>query len=861
MMKGQEEPADTKNHFHTVAILAVVALCYANALYCGFVFDDSSAIVNNKDLLPSTPIWNIFKNDFWGTPMHKEESHKSYRPLCVLTFRLNYVLHELDPVGYHLVNVILHGIVCVLVMRVCRHFFDDRPSFMAAVLFAVHPIHTEAVTGVVGRAELLSCLFSLIAFLSYAKSTRHHRQTDWGSLFMTILLVTIATLCKEQGITMVGICCCYEILVVQKLTVPKLINIMTSHKSRPNNNNSSATPTKTQRKKQSRFPPWLRASIIRISVLFIATMFLLFARMRIMGTQLPVFTRFDNPASVASFPTRHLTYWYLLPVNAWLLLCPSQLCCDWTMGTIPLVTSAIDPRNLATAAFVMIIIWLGCYAVFVEGKRSRQVAMSLCFLVLPFIPASNLFFPVGFVVAERVLYVPSIGYSMLFAVVYTILQQRNVSKFVLHFLVSTLLIVYATKTVTRNLDWESEYTLFQAGLKVTTNNAKLWNNVGHALEQEEKWQDALRYFQQATNVQTDDAGAWINVGRAFKHIGNFTEAEKAYEVAKNLLPPVIPGQKYVARVAPTHLSAYVNLANIIKMNTSRLQEADKLYRQVLSLRPDFVDAYINRAEVLLEMNRTKEAFALYTEALSQDDENADVHYNLGVVYLRQGKKHEAFPHLDRAIDLNPRHTQALFNYGAYVQEMQNEELRPLAITRLKKVVEAEPDHELAYYNLGMMAMDDHNMKDAEIWLKKSIEINPKSKQSLFNLALVYHEDKRIIEAKPYLEQLLKYHPTHNKSLLLLGDIHLNVLKDKQRAKEYFAKILETDPNHIQARHNLCVVLVEDNQWQEAEKCLYDVFLLAPQEDYIKKHLQIVRRQLEKIEQQMEKSKSDGNSKR
>ena len=86
----------------------------------------------------------------------------------------------------------------------------------------------------------------------------------------------------------------------------------------------------------------------------------------------------------------------------------------------------------------------------------------------------------------------------------------------------------------------------------------------------------MHTFIYPNSVQPDDAGAWINVGRAFKNLEKYKEAEKAYLVAKGLLPPVIPGQKYTARVAPTHLNAYVNLANIIKMNTSRLQEADKV---------------------------------------------------------------------------------------------------------------------------------------------------------------------------------------------------------------------------------------------------------------------------------------------
>ena len=102
--------------------------------------------------------------------MDRERSHKSYRPLCVLTFRLNYLISELDPMTYHLVNVMLHGIVCVLFFVVCGMFMPSSTSFLASLLFAVHPVHTEAVTGVVGRAELLSSIFYLWAFKTYSKS-------------------------------------------------------------------------------------------------------------------------------------------------------------------------------------------------------------------------------------------------------------------------------------------------------------------------------------------------------------------------------------------------------------------------------------------------------------------------------------------------------------------------------------------------------------------------------------------------------------------------------------------------------------------------------------------------------------------
>jgi hypothetical protein len=128
-----------------VVVLTCIA-CYYNSCYCGFVFDDISAIKDNRDLRPHSPLVNIFFNDFWGTPMHKEQSHKSYRPLCVLTFRWNYLLWQLEPMGYHLVNMLLHSVVCLMYFRMCSMFLPELSSFVAAMLFAVHPIHTEAVS-------------------------------------------------------------------------------------------------------------------------------------------------------------------------------------------------------------------------------------------------------------------------------------------------------------------------------------------------------------------------------------------------------------------------------------------------------------------------------------------------------------------------------------------------------------------------------------------------------------------------------------------------------------------------------------------------------------------------------------------
>lgn len=250
-------------------------------------------------------------------------------------------------------------------------------------------------------------------------------------------------------------------------------------------------------------------------------------------------------------------------------------------------------------------------------------------MVLPFLPASNFFFPVGFVIAERVLYMPSMGFCMLIAYGWSVLHQKKRRKLAwLAF--SALVLAHGAKTYQRNWDWETEYSIFMSGLRVNQRNAKLFNNVGHALESQEQYTEALAYFHRAVSVQEDDVGAHINVGRTYNHLKMFKEAEDAYLRAKSLLPKAKPGESYQARIAPNHLNVFLNLANLISKNSTRLEEADMLYRQAISMRADYTQAYINRGDILIKLNRTKEAQEVYERALLYDSNNPDIYYNVSV---------------------------------------------------------------------------------------------------------------------------------------------------------------------------------------------------------------------------------------
>lgn len=99
-----------------------------------------------------------------------------------------------------------------------------------------------------------------------------------------------------------------------------------------------------------------------------------------------------------------------------------------------------------------------------------------------------------------------------------------------------------------------------------------------------------------------------------------------------MLPKAKPGESYQARIAPNHLNVLLNLANLIAKNQTRLEEADMLYRQAISMRSDYTQAYINRGDVLLKLNRTKEAQEVYERALFYDTDNPDIYYNVSTAH-------------------------------------------------------------------------------------------------------------------------------------------------------------------------------------------------------------------------------------
>lgn len=176
------------------------------------MFDDSVAIVRNQDVTnTSTTLTDIFRHDFWGANITDPTSHKSFRPLTTLMFQLEVRIFGLraDPMKLH--NLYLHVLVCLLLLTTMPRLFPKVEPifhFFATALFAVHPVHTEAVSGVVGRAELLCGVFYLMAIHIHLRMSNLRELSSMNFAFGCcgiVLLAALALLSKETGITVLVI--------------------------------------------------------------------------------------------------------------------------------------------------------------------------------------------------------------------------------------------------------------------------------------------------------------------------------------------------------------------------------------------------------------------------------------------------------------------------------------------------------------------------------------------------------------------------------------------------------------------------------------------------------------------------------
>lgn len=714
-------------------VFVFAVACFMNSYQGDFVFDDSEAILSNNDLKSETPLSDLFVHDFWGSKLDSKTSHKSYRPLTVLTFRWNYFLSGGPyPMSFHIVNIILHGLVSVLMLAVfslvlagSHNDREGRPLFGApkaslacAILFAIHPIHTESVAGIVGRADLLCALLFILSFLCYVRSccqdtvsrthaTLHRPETFSMAWFcLSVVFCGLSVLCKEQGITVIGICSAYDIIVICQVDVLRLLRL----KKSTENQNQEASPSVT---KQNTSGDWFKSLCVRHLFLAITGAAILVTRWRVMGSAPPVFQVFDNPHSfVNGTLLRTLNYNYLYALNCWILVNPWWLCFDWSMGSVPTIDSVSDPRVLAVIVlWVVLAFCLYSACVGPIGQQQRQLTMALALLIVPFLPASNLFFRVGFVIAERVLYLSTAGFCILVVMGICKLQQKFSSmntRYCLFFLVA----VFMIRSIQRSNEWKTEMALFTAGAKTCPLNAKVH----------------------------------YNIGKLNSDLGNIEKAISKYRLAISL--------------NPEYDQAMNNLGNLLK-DQGKNEEAEQLLRKAVEIRPDFAAAWMNLGIVQAALKKPREAEQSYHKALRHRRKYPDCYYNLGNLYLDMGQHQMALNAWRNATLLKPKHLNAWSNMVILLDNIEKLEQAEMVG---KEAVKLFPNDPTPYFNLANVMGKADRYKESEQYFLKAIQLSGNSPVAKMyaNLGVLYHRWDKPAEAERAYMKALELDPSsHN----------------------------------------------------------------------------------------------------
>lgn len=615
--------------FSIITVLPV--LIYLNSLENTFVYDDYLTITNNHFIREWRYLSALFNQKYFAV-----SNELTYRPVVTLSYFVDYAIWQLRPCGYHLTNLIIHTLNVYLVYFTAYLLFKNRiTAFISCLLLSIHPIFSEAVNAVSYREDLLSATFLLVAFIlfiKYNKSTNRRHFITWYAL--SLLTYLLAMLSKETAVVLPFLILSYD-LIFQKNHILNFHNRI--------------------RRLAANY-----AGYIAIGG------FYLFLR----------FYSFHNPGESVGYPGNRIFVNFIMMTKVLgyyvkTLFIPSPLNADYV---VPLVFSPAD------VSFIISIILLIITA-FILVKKCRLSSIwtfSTIWFFTTLLPVLNII-PINNIMAERYLYIPGIGFTMLFGSILT----HRISKYRIYkpFRLASIAVVcllFTWCTVSRNRIWLNEFTFSTETIRRSPASFRVYNDLGYFYYNNGLNDAAIQAFKDSIRVRHDQPKAHCNLGAAYALKGLNDEAIEELKVAihlrnqypeahnnlgilykrKGMLNEAVNEYIEALKVNPYYADAHNNLGSAL-IDQGRLDEALSEVEKAVKIRRNFALAHYNIAVVYFKKGQMNEAYNKLLEAYQLDPKNADVHISLGIVYLDHfHDKEKALSHIKEALRLNPNHKQA-----------------------------------------------------------------------------------------------------------------------------------------------------------------------------------------------------------
>lgn len=506
-------------------ILAFIGFVfYANSFYNEYALDDGIVIQKNDYVqqgfrgIPKILSTDAYESFYKQMGAKQQLSGGRYRPLSVVTFAIeqnifgsNAKIKPADDAAFvrHVMNVVYYILSIVILLYFLKKFIfkeNQLAAFIACLIFLIHPMHTEVVSNVKSRDEILSFLFIILTFIAVF---RYRERKNIGQLLLGGLFYFLALLSKEYAITLL-------------VLIPMLLFIVLKE-------------------------TFLKSILATLPFVAVACLYLLI-RYSIVGAG----AKFENPDVLnnpylyATKPEKLATKIEVLWRYLKLLFYPNPLSSDYSYSTIPFVNFSNGTVWMSIVIHVSMIV----AAIFLFFKRNI-LSFAIVFYLLHLFLISNLIFNVGATMGERMVYHSSFGYAIALALLITWLLQKVSSvqtRKVVAVSFGCLVVIWCgAKTINRNAEWKNDQTLFIADAQTVPNSALVNGNAGKAyidmsekpenkLQETELIKKGIYHLSRSVSVHNKYVNGYLNLGVAYFKLKDYEKAKQNWDRAKEIYP-------------------------------------------------------------------------------------------------------------------------------------------------------------------------------------------------------------------------------------------------------------------------------------------------------------------------------------
>ena len=726
-------PAISPREMLAAAALALmVGVSFVPAYQAGFVWDDT-VFSEEPVIREASGLKNI-----WFSPRDiEQEGH--YWPVTYTTFWLEHKLWGFEPLGYHIVNVLLHAVNVLLVWRLLRRFAVPGAWVVAAV-FAVHPLHVESVVWIIERKDVLSGLFYLTSFLAYVRFTDQGKP---GRYLLALGLFAAGLLSKTVVVTL-----------------PAALLI---------------------------WHWWQRGRIARPDLLRTAPFFAV--GLAIAAADTAFYRTREALALDYSFVERILiagrALWFYTGKLAW----PDDLAVIYPLWDIQ-SGDAMGWLYVAGAVAVSIVLWLG------RGRWGRGPLACVAFYAATLSPALGLI-DYGYMqfalVADRFQYLAGIGLLTLVVAAMVQASGRLSAAGVTagKVLLAAVLALLGSLTWIHAGNFRDDMTLFSHIVSLNPEARDAHLNLSQALIETDRFEESLEASRSAIEQRPDSPGAHSNLGLALMALDRFEEAEAAFDRAleidsrdrnarQNLGELMKRQGNYEAAVEQYRRALEIDadfalgwggLADV-QFLAGRLEEATEAARRSLSIEPDSPNAAAlhllldrastatihTRAETLRHEQRHDEAIALYREALEMDSGFAPAIAGMGIAFFELGRYEEAIESMEQALEVAPELPEAASLHRLIGRALQELGRLEEAAEQFARTLELDPRNTEALDRLAFLRFNAGRYEEAIEYYRALLDVDPANANAHSNLGIALLNLERYEDAARSLERSLELDP-------------------------------------------------------------------------------------------------------